>query len=400
MSVHAGSILTVGGNNVIDRVQSAGLGDATVPIETIREVGNKLVVDKIPGEPDFTFSMESLDVSTDMMAWLTGKVGAQAEPAGAPGAADADGTEYKWQDCGYVNVTSPWKDALNDAAGNIVAGHLIPAYYPTRVRYAFGVTDFATQTVELGGGAFYYGKAAPVGGIRHRRRPHHRLHHPRPDRPAPHRRRRGHHVPRRLRRHRRRRPADRGRRLHRHRRQRHPGDHHLRRRARRRGARALRLLHRPRPRPTRRPCTPRRSSSPAPSAGATSSSTSAPPARASGSAPFRASSSRPPSTPRSSASSATTSPPAASSTAGLHRHDDRALQGRAGVHRAALKVTGVADDEVFGYLNQNAIPLEIADPEPQEPGRDPQDALRQRRDLPDPGHPGARERADRLLAAL
>jgi hypothetical protein len=162
MSVHAGSILTVGGNNVIDRIQSAGLGDATVPIETIREVGNQLVVDKIPGEPDFTFTMESLDVSTDMMAWLCGKVGAQAEPAGAPGAADADGTEYKWQDCGYVNVTSPWKDALNDAAGNIVAGHLIPAYYPTRVRYAFGVTDFATQTVELGGGAFYYGKAAPA----------------------------------------------------------------------------------------------------------------------------------------------------------------------------------------------------------------------------------------------
>jgi hypothetical protein len=162
MSVHAGSILTVGGSNVIDRIQSAGLGDATVPVETIREVGNQLVVDKIPGEPDFTFSIESLDVSTDIMALLTGKVGAQAEPAGAPGAADAVGTEYKWVDCGYVNITSPWKDAINDAAGNIVAGHLIPAYYPTRLRYAFGVTDFATQTAELGGGSFYYGKAAPV----------------------------------------------------------------------------------------------------------------------------------------------------------------------------------------------------------------------------------------------
>ena len=162
MSVHAGSILTVGGNNVIDRIQSAGLGDATVPVETIREVGNMLVVDKVPGEPDFTFTMESLDVSTDIMALLCGKVGAQAEPAGAPGSADAVGTEYKWQDAGYVNITSPWKDPINDAAGTIVAGHLIPAYFPTRVRYAFGVTDFATQTVELGGGAFYYGKAAPV----------------------------------------------------------------------------------------------------------------------------------------------------------------------------------------------------------------------------------------------
>jgi hypothetical protein len=28
------------------------------PIETIREIGNDLVVDKVPGEPDFTFSME------------------------------------------------------------------------------------------------------------------------------------------------------------------------------------------------------------------------------------------------------------------------------------------------------------------------------------------------------
>ena len=68
MSVHAGSILTVGGNNVIDRIQSAGLGDVRLPVETIREVGNRLVVDKVPTEPDFTFTMESWDVSTDMMA--------------------------------------------------------------------------------------------------------------------------------------------------------------------------------------------------------------------------------------------------------------------------------------------------------------------------------------------
>jgi hypothetical protein len=162
MSVHAGSILTVAGNNVMDRIQSAGLGDATIPIETIREVGNQLVVDKIPGEPDFTFSMESMDVSTDVMAWLTGKVGAQAEPAGAPGAADPVGTEYKWENVGYVNVASPWKDPIDDASGNIIAGHLVPGYYPTRVRYAFGVTDFANQTVELAGGTFYYAKFAPV----------------------------------------------------------------------------------------------------------------------------------------------------------------------------------------------------------------------------------------------
>jgi hypothetical protein len=163
MSVHAGTILTLGGNNVIDRIQSAGLGDVRIPIETIRETGNREVVDKVPGEPDFTFSMESLDVSTEMMAMLVGKVGADSSgSAGAPGADDASGTAYNWLDCGFVNIASPWKDPDSGSAGVVTAGHLIPGFYPTRLRYRYGVTDNATQEVELAGGQFYYGKFAPV----------------------------------------------------------------------------------------------------------------------------------------------------------------------------------------------------------------------------------------------
>jgi hypothetical protein len=161
MSVHAGTILHVGGSNVIDRIQSAGLGDVNVPIETIREVGNRLVVDKVPGEADFTFSMESLDMGTDLMAFLTGKVGALAA-ASAPGAGDADGTAYRWEDVGFVNITSPWKDPESGAAGDIVAGHLVPGYLPTRLTYRFGATDNATMSVDLAGGEFYYGGFAPV----------------------------------------------------------------------------------------------------------------------------------------------------------------------------------------------------------------------------------------------
>jgi hypothetical protein len=161
MSVHAGSILHIAGNNVIDRIQSAGLGDVNLPIETIREVGNELVVDKVPGEPDFTFSLETLDVSTDLMAWLTGKVGSSAA-ASPPGSADPAGTEYRWQDCQFVNIPSPWKDPTDDTTGTVIAGHLIPGYYPTRINYRFGVTDNASTTVELGGGSFVYGKFAPV----------------------------------------------------------------------------------------------------------------------------------------------------------------------------------------------------------------------------------------------
>jgi hypothetical protein len=165
MAVRAGTILTVGGANVIDRIQSAGLGDVRIPVEAIREVGNYLIVDKVPGEPDFTFSMESLDTSVDMMAFLTGKTGTTATASGgAPGAADPDGTVYRWEDCTFVNIASPWKDPDTGSAGVVTAGHLVPGYYPTRISYRFGITDNASQTVELAGGQFYYagGGRAPV----------------------------------------------------------------------------------------------------------------------------------------------------------------------------------------------------------------------------------------------
>lgn len=161
MSIRAGSIVTVAGRNVVDRLQSAGLGNAQVPVETIREVGNDLVVDKVPGEPDFSFSMESWDVTTDMMAFLTGKTGQQAANL-PPGNADAAGTEYRWENCRYVNLTSPWKSDTGSQGGHIGAGLIIPGYYPTRLRYSFGVTDNAVQEVELAGGAYYYAKTPPV----------------------------------------------------------------------------------------------------------------------------------------------------------------------------------------------------------------------------------------------
>jgi hypothetical protein len=161
MSVRAGSIVTVAGRNVVDRLQSAGLGDARIPVETIREIGNDLVVDKVPGEPDFTFSMESWDVSTDLMAFLHGRIGNQAANQ-PPGYDDPAGTEYKWENCEFVNLTSPWKDNVGSVGGNIGAGLIVPAFYPTRLRYRFGVTDNAVQEVELSGGSYYYAKTAPV----------------------------------------------------------------------------------------------------------------------------------------------------------------------------------------------------------------------------------------------
>jgi hypothetical protein len=159
MSVHAGTIITVGGNHIIERVQSAGLGDARTANDVIREVGNEETVDKVPQDPDYTFTLESFDVSADIEAFL---VGQQGTASGGAAALDADGTAYSWLDCGLVTIPSPRKDPATGSAGAVQSGHLVPGYYPTRIRYRFGVTDNATTEVELAGGSYYYAEAAPI----------------------------------------------------------------------------------------------------------------------------------------------------------------------------------------------------------------------------------------------
>lgn len=162
MSIQAGTILHVGGNNIIDRLQSAGFGNTKMPIEAIREIGNTNIVDKVPGEPDFTFTMESFDVSCEIEAWLVGKVG-DGTPAGAPGATDVDGTAYPidGQHCQWVNVTSPWRDPLS-SAGTIDAGHIVPGFYPTKLSYKYGVKENSSETLDLQGSSFYFHESAPV----------------------------------------------------------------------------------------------------------------------------------------------------------------------------------------------------------------------------------------------
>jgi hypothetical protein len=154
MSIPAGSIITVAGLNVVDRLQDAGLQDPKVPTETIREVGNNLVVGKVLTEADFSFNMTSWDTNCDMMALLTGKTGTMVESEG-PSHADAEGTQYKWENVGYVNIASPWKTDTGTEGGDIGSGVIVPSYFPTALSYKFGVKANAEQAVTLRGGAYF-----------------------------------------------------------------------------------------------------------------------------------------------------------------------------------------------------------------------------------------------------
>lgn len=162
MSILAGSIIHAAGRTVINRIQAAGLGNVNIPIDTVHETGNAFIVDKIVQEPEFTFTMESFDVSTDLEALLHGEVSPNTASANAIGVTDEAHKSYDWATVQPINIVSPWKNPATASAGIVEAGHLIPAYFPKKITYKFGVTADATQTVELDGGAFYYGGFAPV----------------------------------------------------------------------------------------------------------------------------------------------------------------------------------------------------------------------------------------------
>lgn len=164
MAIPAGHIITVGGLNVVDRLQDTGLQNPKVPTETVRETGNDLVVGKILTEADFAFQMQSWDVSCDMMALLNGKMGGTGATEG-PASTDAVGTLYHWENCQFVNLACPWARDTGTEGGDITSGVLVPAYYPSALTYKFGVTANAEQTVTVNGGAYYMSDAFPIEAI-------------------------------------------------------------------------------------------------------------------------------------------------------------------------------------------------------------------------------------------
>lgn len=155
MAMKGGQILHIGGSaTIIDRLQSAGLGDVNIGTDTIRETGNYLNVDKVLQDPDLTFSMESLDVTTEIEALLCGFTDG--------GTAHADGTEYLFSDMGALNIISPWKSEAAGSAGTVDGGVVLPGYYVSRASYRFGVDDNAGETFELSGSEAYLARYLPV----------------------------------------------------------------------------------------------------------------------------------------------------------------------------------------------------------------------------------------------
>lgn len=144
MALKAGSLITTGHDRVlIERLQNAGPGTVNIPTEKIYELGNYESVATIRDTPDLTFTMESLDVSTDIEALLTDQ---------DPGAEVIDLATAK-----PLNVATqikPGKKATN--AYDIEMSVALPYLTLESASYRFGMRDNATQTFGLRGDSIFY----------------------------------------------------------------------------------------------------------------------------------------------------------------------------------------------------------------------------------------------------
>src|SRR3954471_7644598 len=127
MAITGGQILHVGNDQVfIDRIQTAGRGTLNIPTEKIYELGNYESVATVRDVPDLQFSMESLDVSTEIEALLTG----------------GDGSELS-SDLSKmlaIDIASPFKAGKTAPQPfDIIASVGMPYLYPESVSYRFGL---------------------------------------------------------------------------------------------------------------------------------------------------------------------------------------------------------------------------------------------------------------------
>lgn len=149
MAIKSGQILHDANGFVIDRIQSAGVGNVNIPEEKIYELGNYNTVATVRDIPDLSFDMESFDVSTEVEAILTG-----VDPTSV-----VDGQEFDFTDVKPVDIISPFK--AGSGVYTIVKGIALPYLTLESATYRFGVGANATQSFTLRGDAIYYVPGTP-----------------------------------------------------------------------------------------------------------------------------------------------------------------------------------------------------------------------------------------------
>ncbi len=149
MAIKAGQILHTGKGFVIDRIQSAGVGNVNIPEEKIYELGNYQTVATVRDIPDLSFDLESFDMSTEIEALLL-----NLDPTTV-----IDGDEFDFASHVPIDIISPFK--AGSGAFNIVKGLAVPYLTLERATYRFGLRQSATAQFTLRGDSIYYIPGSP-----------------------------------------------------------------------------------------------------------------------------------------------------------------------------------------------------------------------------------------------
>lgn len=156
MAIKAGQILHAMNQFVIDRIQTGGAGNLNIPQERVYELGNYQSVGIVRDVPDLTFTLDVLDVSTQVEALLCGSSDPDADPLGTDG---VTGTNYPLSSAGVVDILSPFKST--QGAYDIVKGVAVPQLTLEQAQYRYGLRQNAGENFTLRGDSIYYVPGTP-----------------------------------------------------------------------------------------------------------------------------------------------------------------------------------------------------------------------------------------------
>lgn len=144
MALKAGSFITTGHDRVlVERLQNSGPGTLNIPTEKIYELGNYESVATLRDTPDLTYTMESLDVSTDTEALLC-----DVDPATEP---------LNLATAKPLNIVTQIKPGQKEANPFSIAKSVgVPYLTLESASYRFGLRDNASQTFTLRGDSIFY----------------------------------------------------------------------------------------------------------------------------------------------------------------------------------------------------------------------------------------------------
>jgi len=147
MAIKGGDLLHVGDRVLIERAQTAGPGQVTLSPEKVYELGNYQSVATLYDTPYLSFTLDSLDASAALEAWLCAK----------DFATSTDGDLFDLAKSYPTDVISQFKAGrLSATQYDVVGSVALPYLTLESVSYKFGLKDKATQSVSLKGDSIYY----------------------------------------------------------------------------------------------------------------------------------------------------------------------------------------------------------------------------------------------------